>query len=1510
MQQSGDDDTPTENDSTRPQQPTSASSPQVALDTKKRDDNSSRTTPTSKHALTEPSLPTTIEETPSQAKMANSFGGGGGGGDNGVGADMFMTVDTQGSATQPLDSQIYRSFAEESRAAIAAPHPFSESLEHGPDGLVGYADMDNDRSDIDLVTEYMRNSSPNNLSSMDIEKELVDFSPSTQSQLRSQLSQQSPPRFAYPETPAAAGVKRTYNGEMVSSVTHTSATRTPGSMFGAALADMAAAPGMSLTQIFNNTQAETPNANMSRSDPISQRPSPNFADPTLSSPPMPSSSPTKNTRSDAPRAPEDPREDYTSMKESQERRQRQRRHQKELERVHFDWDEDMQQQSAARRRRKAELQKEGMQGFVSLTAPRRDQGPHWKKKSLMINSDTTHDSPARLVRWHSDNQTTQVELSDSGDDLSHAPPSSSLPGSLQASQHETGVQVPMTSSKTRVRLQRNVGSSPPTSTSSAPGQEEDPVKLVAGSSAELRSSQQRAERLTGTQAVADSQPDQNRNRDDSPPLPDTIPSSLPTIREIPRPSYPGFRSMKIETSILNGSSMPRPPPLSSDPPTDIESHARIQPSSPPLVYSDHSGGEDDGQQDTEVEHEQDDASDSLHVVGKERPAFLPCKTGQDNSSASLDAESHSRSTRARNLRRHKKVIPDSEDAEPVEAMPSASKSSKGANSGSNGTGLHTNGSVAHDSANTNSAAQFHTANTHASASEDVRSAEISRTMEDTVQADPIRRFRSMSAAFRNEPIPNDEVDLDLTDLGLLNEDDQAYLAVMRSPAKPSRPAKKPKTYRGRTSHFLREVEETPKSVEHDARGTKGESNRAVTAPLSRETDRRKSGGYSVTMSHTTPNRPPVSPISSPVATGVALHSDKGSVVSKIEKTKRKAQRSSQPKPPSASRQQEPISPAVDKMDVDDAVAATDIAPPSPADDVGSDVKLTPNRVFARFNGGSGSSMTYWPATCLGFDGKLYTVRFDDGLIDHLESIHIRSFLLRPGDLVKIDLPKMKQSTFTVAGFKDRISQQEVGDTNVFPKTDQYGYRTIVLENKIPPNASRTEEINPATIDVPIECVYVTSSMWTKFRDRVFECPLQPSFGQVSGVKTPSISVPGTPNSRRRPALVGTTATSRGQALTSNLFASMAFAVTLSPSAMSQRDELTTLILEHGGQVLEPGFDVFFHTPEPPLLVPNSNPTKLKSPKTAKVTPKQNPATSTKPEQQTKSHADEIASSDHDFYLKPETSTVGFTALIADRHSRRAKYIQALALGIPCISLRWIYDCISSSRVLPFPRYLLPAGESTFLNGAVRSRTLPKGLEKYHPEQAKLVDVLQSRDKLLQDQNVLLVMGNAKQAEERKKPYVFLSYALGAKNVGRVKSIKSAKLLLETDSSDGGCSWDWIYVDADTLDECERLLFGVSSFASATTSFASSLNATNKSMSKKPAKATKKRKRALLSLVDESGDVTAGETDAESGAAGVPGTSAGSEDVRVGIVRGKKVRIAGDEFVIQSLILGELVGGGE
>ncbi|KAI1260065.1 hypothetical protein F5Y18DRAFT_270238 [Xylariaceae sp. FL1019] len=215
-------------------------------------------------------------------------------------------------------------------------------------------------------------------------------------------------------------------------------------------------------------------------------------------------------------------------------------------------------------------------------------------------------------------------------------------------------------------------------------------------------------------------------------------------------------------------------------------------------------------------------------------------------------------------------------------------------------------------------------------------------------------------------------------------------------------------------------------------------------------------------------------------------------------------------------------------------------------------------------------------------------------------------------------------------------------------------------------------------------------------------------------------------------------------------------------------------------------------------------------------------------------------------LQPADADTGFVALIADQHSRKVKYMQALALGIPCLAPQWIKACIAKGDVVSWSSYLLCAGSSALLGDAIRSRNL----QPYNASTARLQDVVNERPKLLDGSKVLLVM---KKATEQRLPYVFLTQALGA-SLERVHTLGEARTTLcqaELESEE----FDWVYVEGNPQ-TAGKELFG----------------------SGKGEGSSKRRKRLSTS------------------------TATDADDERIP----KRIRILNDELVIQSLINGRLI----
>ncbi|KAJ3491219.1 hypothetical protein NLG97_g5630 [Lecanicillium saksenae] len=219
----------------------------------------------------------------------------------------------------------------------------------------------------------------------------------------------------------------------------------------------------------------------------------------------------------------------------------------------------------------------------------------------------------------------------------------------------------------------------------------------------------------------------------------------------------------------------------------------------------------------------------------------------------------------------------------------------------------------------------------------------------------------------------------------------------------------------------------------------------------------------------------------------------------------------------------------------------------------------------------------------------------------------------------------------------------------------------------------------------------------------------------------------------------------------HIFDGMVFAI----SVAADRGKLEARIVQTGGTVLQDGFQELFQS------LPSMTST------------------------------DGASDDNTDLVLSPRGQASGFTALIADGHSRKAKYMQALALGLPCLAHQWITACLNKGALIDWQPYLLCAGQSSVLGNAVRSRCLLP----YPTDTAVLSDTIDQRHRLLRDQSVLVVMDGKKAKSEAKQPYIFLCQALGP-SITRVSTVDQGRAAL-ADHAKSGDAFAWLYIDKST-----------------------------------------------------------------------------------------------------------------
>ena len=440
--------------------------------------------------------------------------------------------------------------------------------------------------------------------------------------------------------------------------------------------------------------------------------------------------------------------------------------------------------------------------------------------------------------------------------------------------------------------------------------------------------------------------------------------------------------------------------------------------------------------------------------------------------------------------------------------------------------------------------------------------------------------------------------------------------------------------------------------------------------------------------------------------------------------------------------------------------------------------VAPNRVFAHFNG---SNLAFYPATCTGStlgNEPRFHVTFDDGSEDIISGFEIKRLELRPGEMCKVDREGFRSRNLIVVNLHypyqptdpdlpSRKGPQSAKSISTGHETDIFGHTHVTV---IPKRRGSTggEASGNEEFVVPLSQVYLTHTLWASIKDRdySFVSDKQPAMTEL---QTPSErpSTPSSPSSRVRRARQSALLPSRLDKVVvgrkDGLFDNMVF--TLTNIANPEHLKRTKSLIEaNAGRILESGFDELFHVPD---LSRTSSPSKSKA---------------------------------DSFQLATRAKRTGFTCLIADGHCRRAKYIQALALGIPCLATRWIRDCVTRGILLPLSPYLLPAGESTFLNGAIRSRVLDP---LPNPMHATLSDIISQRPQMLADTSILLIM--QKHEEQTMKHHSFLTHALGATRVARATSAEGAGRAV-AEALGKGERWDWVYTH-DREKETEKSIFG-------------------------------------------------------------------------------------------------------
>jgi hypothetical protein len=1266
--------------------------------------------------------------------------------------------------TQPMDSQTFRNHSDIGlsksvmEANIAASEreqlviADSELLVRGGHGVDLTDDGENGLEDNDDISSLNRTD---------------DLSPVAPTRNQAEI-------VALFKTPLRLSRKRNWHGEIISSEIRTSSTRGPGSAL-KPLLELNAGNALNMTQLFQQTQAgSSPPPGGPHSDTIFDRPSPSMQMRQSSPRPITISSPIRPSTSDG--VGNDPLSAYRTMKESQESRAKRLRREEEQRMLeNFEEDEfDDDSLAELQRRNMRQRQKTLLVSNIEFKAPRRLQrsSANGRSKSADHLSSERHPfTPAsngvKLQHF------SPHPVSDMVDQLN-------LLDTVREDELQTdpaGVQVPMTSSKPLRRSQSKPSQQPSRSSSQHSAGRDPPTQM--------------------TIAVQDSQGErQSEPSTPDPPAPLAISSSAVSGRLVAQSQYSVLTS---ETRAMLSQRLRAVTQQQSDAlqvKEDVPNDGADAIRSSPPIFSEHDNEYAD-ESDIEVEEEDEEMVDAGledERQGDER------KMGGADEKEEVEVEA---------------PYPIAEEVEEVDLLPSALPDGHVPTEESHRKpafrsdteqaalklmdGLHTS-PVQDDREDTDPLLEhatgfsmgtepFETAVTHQTPASSSRVRQLAQS-EQGSQVSPIKRVTDIAAALSPRR-SGESCDLDSLVDNIFSDGDRDFLKTVGE-FSPARPTKRARAYSGKRS-ILRE----PSLNANLPRSPKNAKTTATITPKYSEDLTSSVASASAPAPNGIPenellievpevaNSTPDTPISvrrrEAEGSKAALEARKLVASRKVAPPARGKKRGRKPAAlrmlnrgratkstggaPEVEAEQSAITPQLvisngDRFVTSPPTSSNTYNPQTDAHDTANDVASPASKILALFKD---MKLYYYPATYLETiypDGERFKVKFCDGTVAVLFPSQVRSFELRINDCVKLDLHGMRKGTYLIQGFAD--GADEVVPTTAF--RDAGGHEFVKVVPKAADGITATQE----PIVVSVERIYLTGNMLPTFAGRKFTPPTK----GPDRFSTPALldSEPTTPGSRSKRQNFSTSVHGDHAAhVSSSLFSNMLFAVTFvnDHDQSIHKETVVKQIGSNGGRILEHGFDAIFEADASMPASPKKSPARSKTSPNATNSP---------------------------LRLRPGTQHLGFTAVIADRHCRKEKYLQALALGIPCLHYRWITDCVAASVTLPFERYLLAAGESDFLFGAVRSRTLAP----YDPncETGALQQVLECRSQPLRDDTVLLVMSSA----DRRKAYQFLAYAAGAASVRCVHNMNEGRKCI-----DAGLAYDWVLCDGDRTKAREALL---------------------------------------------------------------------------------------------------------
>lgn len=421
--------------------------------------------------------------------------------------------------------------------------------------------------------------------------------------------------------------------------------------------------------------------------------------------------------------------------------------------------------------------------------------------------------------------------------------------------------------------------------------------------------------------------------------------------------------------------------------------------------------------------------------------------------------------------------------------------------------------------------------------------------------------------------------------------------------------------------------------------------------------------------------------------------------------------------------------------------------PPPPSTTPTSLPTPATRVFARFRD---QKLQYHPATVTSsLSPTTLLITFDDSTTDNVERTCVRSLDLRIGDNIRVDVDGMRGRAWIIRGFPETQSS----DTHF---TDIKGRSRVLVGPKRTSTVSSETLVKEELHEVEVTKIYLPQTLWGQFaaRDNTDEHFLQLQL-PVQDSRRASMSFESHRSSSLTPKLVSSTTSAAPAG--EGVFSNMIFALSFAPDDAALKSKIQSKILANGGRLVDASFRELF--------LPAST------------------------------------------ALKTEFKGVKFVAVITPFHSRKTKYLEALALGIPCLAPRWVEDSIRHSTPVKWDNYLLPAGESSYLASTPTSPPVTKSRVIPHialnpTESANFEEDFGKHEKILSGHRVLFVTPThssskksaAKKAGEDDGVVEFLVRSMVGEN-GEVKVIGSGEVESVV-KKDGGKRWNLVVVKGD------------------------------------------------------------------------------------------------------------------